>query len=102
MNGDEKLDRLFQAARLAVLDTTKIEFGFETRLMAQVHQERERVLPWGVWSWRLLPVLASLVLVLGAWAWLVPLPVEADLAQLAPTSETEQTLVAHWTGNATP
>ena len=102
MNGDEKLDRLFQAARLVPLDTTKLDFGFETRLMAQVRQERERVLPWGVWSWRLLPVLASLVLILGAWAWRVPFSVEADLAQLAPTSETEQTLVAYWTGNATP
>ena len=102
MNSDKKLDRLFHAARLVPLDTTRLEFGFETSLMAQVRQERERVMPWGVWSWRLLPVLASLVLVLGAWAWLVPLPVDADLAQLAPTSETEQTLVAYWTGNATP
>ena len=102
MKSEEQLNRLLAAARVAPLDTAAVEFGFETRLLARLRGERASSLSWSVWSWRLTPVLASLVLLLGVWSWFAPINVEADLAQLAPTSVTEQTLATHWTGSVEP
>lgn len=64
---DDQLNKLFAAARQAPSDTTRAEFAFETRLLARLRAEREAVAPWFVWTWRLAPVFAAIVLALGVW-----------------------------------
>jgi hypothetical protein len=102
MKSEEYLNRLFAAARTAPPDTAAVEYGFETRLLARLRSERESNLSWAVWSWRLMPALATLVIAVGVWSWFTPLGNEADVAQLAPTSVTEQTLADHWTERLRP
>jgi hypothetical protein len=63
----DDLDKLFQSARQAKPDTARVECGFESRLLARLRAERERPAPWFVMSWRLAPVLAAVVIALGAW-----------------------------------
>ncbi|MCX7886345.1 MAG: hypothetical protein N3B01_03680 [Verrucomicrobiae bacterium] len=69
---DEHLDNLFAAAREAPIDTASLELGFETRLLARMRTERTAVAAWFVWSRRLAPVFAAVVLVLGVWEALTP------------------------------
>lgn len=65
-NTDEKLDRLFAAARSVSLDTSAREDFFETRVVARIREKRERRLPWFSWAWRLVPVFVIAVIVLGS------------------------------------
>jgi len=102
MKGDDQVSRLLAMARSVVPDTAAVEFGFETRLLARVRSERSSNLSWLLWSWRLMPMLAAVVLLLGAWSWFAPLNNGSDLQQLAPTFITEQTLASHWTVSAAP
>ena len=60
---DEQLNKLFQAAR-AKPDTSRVEYGFETRLMARL---RTDAAPWFAMAWRLVPVFAAIVVALGVW-----------------------------------
>jgi hypothetical protein len=62
---DERVERLFRAARGARTDTARVELGFETRLMARIRAQRAE--PWFAWAWRLAPVFAAVVVALGAW-----------------------------------
>lgn len=65
MNSDPQLDALFRAARDAAPDTSRSEFGFETRLMARVREERR-----GSWisiAMRLSPFFAALVVAAAVW-----------------------------------
>jgi|GEM_PF-5119885 len=41
MHGDDRLDWMFAAARVARQDTARAEYGFETRLLARLRVERE-------------------------------------------------------------
>ncbi|TAN35664.1 MAG: hypothetical protein EPN23_10855 [Verrucomicrobia bacterium] len=102
MKSEEQLHQLLAAARAAPVDTAAVEFGFETRLLARLRDERNRGAAWGLWSWRLAPALAALVLLLAAWTWWAPNNTETDFTQGVSIASTEQTLAAHWTGSATP
>lgn len=64
---DDQLNRLFAAARQAPPDTARAQYGFETRLLARLRDERRQAVPWLVWAWRLTPVFAAIVLALGVW-----------------------------------
>lgn len=64
MKADDLLNELFQSARENAPETSRAEFGFETRLMARLREERGA--SWMAWSWKLCPFFASLVLVAGA------------------------------------
>jgi hypothetical protein len=64
---DKQLADLFAAARAAKPDTSRIEYGFETRLLARIRETR-RAMPWFAWAWKLCPAFASLVIALGMWA----------------------------------
>ncbi len=75
----DNLDKLFQAARQAPVDTSRQEFGFETRLLARLRAET----PWYAFAWRLVPVFAALVLALGVWQYLTPTMESFDGALLA-------------------
>ena len=68
-SNDEKIDRLFAAARKAEPYKTEIEYGFETRLMAKIRANRERQMPFLLWAWRLIPVFVSIVIFLGIWTY---------------------------------
>lgn len=65
MNSDPKLDALFRAAREAAPDVARHQFGFETRLMARIREERRG--SWMTIALRLSPFFAALVVAAAAW-----------------------------------
>ncbi len=69
---DDQLNKLFAAARGAKPDTSRAEYGFETRLMAKLRAEREQVLPWYAFAWKLVPAFAAIVVALGVWTYTSP------------------------------
>jgi len=88
----DNLDKLFEAARAAGADTSRAEFGFETRLMARIRSIRERETPWFALAWRLIPAFALVVVALGAWDFATPMP--DPLGFYAATSDNiDQTLL---------
>ncbi|MGC2062417.1 MAG: hypothetical protein WA610_05515 [Thermodesulfovibrionales bacterium] len=64
---DNKLDRLFAAARTAEFYNTNQEYGFETRVLARISEGRKEGRSFLVWSWRLMPFFASLAICLAIW-----------------------------------
>ena len=64
---DEQMEKLFRAARAAKPDTSRVEFGFEARLMGRIQDTALRQTPWYGFAWRLTPVFAAVVLALGVW-----------------------------------
>ena len=77
-SNDNELDRLFAKARAAdSLDTSRIEYGFETRLLARTRARAT----FAAWQWRLLPFFAVITIaaVLSAW----DSPEDRDLALVA-------------------
>jgi hypothetical protein len=66
---DERLDKLFAAARGAKPDTARTEYGFETRLLSRLRAQREQSLPWYAFAWKLVPAFAAIVVALGVWTY---------------------------------
>lgn len=67
---DDALDALFAAARVERPDTSRAEFGFETRLLARLAAKRSYRGGWAefsVWCWRLIPAFAVITLAAGLW-----------------------------------
>ena len=64
---DRQLDALFALARERRADTSDVEFGFETRLMARVRAQKETGSVWAMVSWRLVPFFATCVVALAVW-----------------------------------
>jgi hypothetical protein len=64
----DNLDKLFKSARAAKPDTARAEYGFETRLMARLRNERANEQPWYAFAWRLVPIFAAVVVLLGVWS----------------------------------
>lgn len=83
-----KLDRLFRAARAVPPDTARIEFGFETRLLARLRADRALPAPWFAAAWQFVPVFAAIVVAVGVWSWpgSVPVNLEVVLGGSAPVS----------------
>ncbi len=75
----DNIDKLFTVARAAKIDTSRVEFGFETRLLARIRAENQRLAPWFVWAWRLVPVFAAIVMALGVWNFAAQTPDLTDL-----------------------
>ena len=97
MHGDDRLDRLFAAARQSKPETARVEYGFEPRLLARLRAEREEPALWAAWTWRLIPAFAAVVLVLGIWNYTAPVAETSDpTAALADGSEQE--MMAYFTG----
>jgi hypothetical protein len=67
-NADERLDRLFAAARNERMDTSAQEEHFETRLMARLRERRREGIPWYALIWRSVPVLAVLVVLIAVYS----------------------------------
>ena len=64
---DRQLDALFALARERRADTSDVEFGFETRLMARVRAQKETGSVLAMVSWRLVPFFATCVVALALW-----------------------------------
>jgi len=64
---DSQLDALFAQARAHRTDTSRAEYGFETRLLARLRAERETSSLWATVSWRLAPLFAACVMALAVW-----------------------------------
>jgi len=95
-NSDPQLDALFAAARAAAPDTSRLEYGFETRLAARLREENGASL--FTWAWRLCPFFAALAL---AVAWWTQTTERGEVysriaAEAAPASEE---LLAYMTGD---
>jgi hypothetical protein len=63
-DAEEKLERLFAAARSERSDTESAEKFFETRLMARLRECREKRRPWYELAWRSVPAFAMLAVIL--------------------------------------
>jgi hypothetical protein len=66
MIDNHRLDELFAAARRAVPETSRLEYAFETRLLARLRDEREVSVQ--TWAWRLCPFFAAIALALTLWS----------------------------------
>jgi hypothetical protein len=64
---DDQLNELFKTARTAKPDTARVEFGFETRLLARLRAGKQTETPWFAFAWKLMPVFAAIVMALGVW-----------------------------------
>ena len=64
---DEELNRLFRSARAYQPDTSRAEYGFETRLLARLRTNREQPAPWYAFTWKLMPAFVAVVVAIGAW-----------------------------------
>ena len=97
-NPDSPLDALFRAVRTATPDTARAEFGFETRLLARLREERGTGL--FAWAWKLAPFFAAVALTAGWWGSLSIAQVETTasaVAQVALAGD-DRTLVSFVTG----
>jgi len=56
---DQRLDRLFAAARAEQADMSPADEFFESRLLARIKEQRESAVPWYAAAWRLLPAFAA-------------------------------------------
>ena len=95
---DPQLDALFRAARAAAPDTSRAEFGFETRVLARLREERGTTV--FSWAWRLCPFFAVLALAALCWTRTPAARAEKDatvLAELTRGSD-ESALMAFMTG----
>jgi len=81
---DPQLDSLFAQARARRANTSAIEYGFETRVMARLRAEKQPGSIWAMVSWRMMPFFAACVLGLVVWRADVFAEVD-DAAQTAST-----------------
>jgi hypothetical protein len=93
---DRHLEALFAAARAEGLrDTGRAEFGFETRLMARVREEKRLGSTVFAWAWRLCPFFAAVAVATALWS---RSQLDADLIAHAAGLDEESVLVAYMTG----
>jgi hypothetical protein len=96
-NSDETLDSLLAAARTDQPDTSRMEFGFETRLAARLREDTRGSL--AAWAWKLCPFFAALALAVGCWNY-ANLRSDADtqIVVEATSGSDDQVLLAYMTG----
>ncbi len=95
---DEGLDRLFTAARKAGFYSPGAEYGFETRVAAQIRAKREERPPFFLWAWRLIPVFVTIVIFLGIWIFTYQQNQQIDLSAVSNIGNEETMLTAYLTG----
>jgi len=64
---DADLDSLFSRARAERINTSSMEYAFETRLLARLRAEKEPSPIWAMVSWRMMPFFVACVLALAVW-----------------------------------
>ncbi|HWR58549.1 MAG TPA: hypothetical protein VN328_06645 [Thermodesulfovibrionales bacterium] len=96
---DSGLDRLFAAARKAEIYEPDKEYGFETRVMANIRAKREVKGSFPFWAWRLMPIFFSIVVFLGIWTYMSESRNQRiDLSAVAGIGSEETMLLAFLTG----
>ncbi len=96
MNDNSSLDSLLSAAREAgPRDTARAEYGFETRLLARLSEERNSDV--ATWAWKMCPFFAAVALAASLWA--QPWKADAGLIASAARQSDAQMLVAYITGD---
>ena len=98
MNPEPDLDALFSAVRADAPDTARVEFAFETRLLARLREERGTSL--FSWAWKLAPFFAAIAIAAGWWGRLSIAQVETTaqvIAEVALKGD-DHTLVSFVTG----
>ncbi len=96
---DGRIERLFDAARQHEPYDPKLQYGFETRVMAKIMQQRAAQKPFFAWAWRLIPALVTLVLAVGAWTYMTERSQLLGLGPIAGINNEETMLVASLTGD---
>ena len=81
MNPEPDLDALFRAARADAPDTARVEFAFETRLLARLREDRGTSL--FAWAWKLAPFFAAIAIAAGWWGRLSIAQVETTAQAVA-------------------
>ena len=97
---DDQLNNLFAAARRASPDAERAEFAFETRLLARLRATRETSgeMEWLVWTRRLVPVFAAIVLALGEWNFIALNSDSTDLHSAIAAEHDDVTLLSPFDG----
>ena len=97
-NRDPQLDALFHAARTDAPDTARAEYGFETRLLARLREERGASI--FSWAWKLAPFFAAVAIAAGWWGQLSIAQVETTASAVAEVAlkGDERTLMSFMTG----
>ena len=54
---DDRIERLFAAARKSQPYNTHLEYGFETRVMAKIREQQAGQISFFSWAWRFIPPL---------------------------------------------
>ncbi len=87
---DDRLNELLRSAREVRPDPSRVEFGFETRLLAKLREERaaKADAAWFSWAWRLGPAFAAVTLALGVWTWFSPPEITSNLVQVSGNLQT--------------
>ena len=75
---ERRLDLLFAAVRADKPETSRAEYGFETRLMATLAARPSRPALWTRWTWQLAPFFAVITLSLTLWSQFAPGPAATD------------------------
>jgi len=97
-DADKKLDELFATFRSESPDTSRLEYGFETRLLARLRGERQPEMePWFALAWRFCPIFAGIVVALCIWTYFSP--PDIDLQTLVKSGGDETQLTEFFTGN---
>jgi hypothetical protein len=96
---DDQLNKLFQTARGVKPDTSRAEYGFETRLLTQLRADHVPTTPWHALVWKLMPAFAAIVVALGVWTAVEPGVNSSDL-QSALTGDHDETLMSYLTGES--
>jgi hypothetical protein len=92
---DEKLDRLFEAARSLRPDMAEQEDHFETRVMARLLERRTAGPVWFSWAWRLIPAFAALAVILGVADLIMESNRSPDILAAIVNGQTNQ-LISHY------
>src|SRR5580692_3973459 len=96
-NTDKTLETLFSAARAAQPDTSRLEFGFETRFAARLREENHGSL--AAWAWKLCPFFAAIAIAVGWWNYsTLRSDTDAQIVVEAARANDDQTLLAYMTG----
>ncbi len=96
-NSEEKLSALFAAARADERDTSRAEFGFQTRLAARLREESGGSL--AAWAWKLCPFFAALALAVSWWGHVnLRAAAATEVLTEATQPDAEQVLFAYMTG----
>jgi hypothetical protein len=96
---EDGLERLFAAARNAQPYNANQEYGFETRLLAMIKEQRNRKKPFFSWAWRLIPAFIVVVMILTVWSYSAEEGYLIGLNAITGTHNDETMLIAYLTGD---